>query len=598
MARTAFRAHKIARFSRDEDGSLIIFGLIMLLLMFLSAGIAIDIIRTETTRTHIQNTLDRAVLAAADLSHKQNEARIVRDYFQKAGLDHYLDDDIDVQRTKANGQTSYRRVNATAIANVPTMFMRLMDIDTIAAGGSATAEEGVTDLEISLVVDVSGSMSQTSSSGLRKIEDLEDAAKDFAFYMQCNPSATRDSGEPCTVQDGKVSISLIPYSEQVVVGSTILDQFKDPLLSSVEITDEGEGESCDPDCVAQCVTFEADDFQTSDIVAYDSDTPHYQLQRSGIFDARSSSRGYRKSSRTCRSDSWREIRPFVEDHNDIYTYLEDLRTGGNTSADIGMKWATTLLNPDMRNIILKLSNTSDGNGGFVIDSAFSNRPYSYSQEYSMKVIVLMTDGINTTEYFLKDGYRDGPSGVYRWTEDDDEDYYSVYNPSRNQYYWMSNGTWNDVPYGDGVDTKYVQNRVCGYKWVYNWRQGRYEQKYTCWYEYSYQDVDQAGTAVELSFPELWANVSTRWYKQFSWHGDPDGSNNGSEKDDRLHDICMAAKSAGIVVYTIGFEVNSHSDVVMADCATSAGHYFQANGANLAEVFGTIASSINQLRLTQ
>ena len=57
---------RVARFARDEEGSLIILSLQIFLIMMITTGIAIDIVRQEERRTLIQATLDRAMLAAAD----------------------------------------------------------------------------------------------------------------------------------------------------------------------------------------------------------------------------------------------------------------------------------------------------------------------------------------------------------------------------------------------------------------------------------------------------------------------------------------------------------------------------------------------------
>lgn len=56
------------RFRRDEDGSIILFSLFLFVLMILIGGMAVDLMRFETRRVHMQNTLDSAMLAAADLT--------------------------------------------------------------------------------------------------------------------------------------------------------------------------------------------------------------------------------------------------------------------------------------------------------------------------------------------------------------------------------------------------------------------------------------------------------------------------------------------------------------------------------------------------
>ena len=71
-----------------------------------------------------------------------------------------------------------------------------------------------------------------------------------------------------------------------------------------------------------------------------------------------------------------------------------------------------------------------------------------------------------------------------------------------------------------------------------------------------------------------------------------------EKDDRLADICSAAKDQGVVVFTIGFEVTDHSASVMRNCASTPNHFYRVEGLDIEYAFASIANQINQLKLTQ
>ncbi|SMX33385.1 TadE/TadG family type IV pilus assembly protein [Actibacterium lipolyticum] len=551
---------RASSFRRDEDGSMLIFAMFILVMMLLAGGLAVDAMRTEYTRTTIQNTLDRAVLAAADLDQTEDAKAVVLDYFAKAGLSSYISaDDIKINETKASGEFSFRRVSATARADVNTIFLPMLGIKSLAAVGAGAAEEGITDLEISLVVDVSGSMGWDSSTGKSKIYELRKAAKDFSFYMQCNPKAKRSDypdNASCTVEEGKVSITLVPYAEQVTVGKTLLDQFK--------VTDEHED--------SHCVTFDPDDFVYPDIPL------DIELLRTGHFDPWSDANESPRS-RTCRTDSWREIRPFVAKHTDMETYINALSAGGNTSIDVGMKWGLGLLDPAFRIGLTNLTTTNTPDGGTFVDTKFVGRPYSYTQDYSMKVIVLMTDGVNTDQHYLNEGFRSGPSEVFRNTADSNR--YSVYNPATDKYYHTHNNTWNDHPYGDGDD---VEVEYCKKSWWYGTR---------CWTE----TQSEPGSAVQMTFQEVFEKFPTSWYNQFSWLETAESNYGNTDKNARLSEACTAAKSNGVIVYTIGFETDPN-DSVMSGCASSPSHFFPATGSDLAEIFGTIASSINQLRLTQ
>jgi Flp pilus assembly protein TadG len=77
-------------FARDEDGAMTIFAIMMFLMMLMVAGMGVDLMHNEMKRTKMQNTIDRAVLAAADLDQTLDPVEVVNDYFDKAGVDGYL----------------------------------------------------------------------------------------------------------------------------------------------------------------------------------------------------------------------------------------------------------------------------------------------------------------------------------------------------------------------------------------------------------------------------------------------------------------------------------------------------------------------------
>ena len=86
LAQTDRGLSRVARFASSERGSLVVFSLFCFLCMLILAGVALDVMHTEERRTRLQNTLDRAVLAAADLNQTLAPKDVVKDYFTKSGL--------------------------------------------------------------------------------------------------------------------------------------------------------------------------------------------------------------------------------------------------------------------------------------------------------------------------------------------------------------------------------------------------------------------------------------------------------------------------------------------------------------------------------
>jgi Flp pilus assembly protein TadG len=83
----ALYAARLRWFVRNEDGNMVVFGVLLSLTMMMIGGLSIDLMRQEKARTAIQQTLDRGVLAAASLNQPLDPIDVLTDYFAKAGLD-------------------------------------------------------------------------------------------------------------------------------------------------------------------------------------------------------------------------------------------------------------------------------------------------------------------------------------------------------------------------------------------------------------------------------------------------------------------------------------------------------------------------------
>ncbi|WP_173487734.1 pilus assembly protein TadG-related protein, partial [Aliiroseovarius sp. xm-m-354] len=196
------------------------------------SGLAVDLANHERTRTTFQTHLDNAVLAAASLSQDLDPEEVVRSYLTSAGLD-ASEVLIETSEEKIGGILVGRTVEASLPAGLNTYFFRFFDIDTLGMTISSEATERVEDIEISLVLDVSGSMGEITSdrSGI-KLTLLKNAASDFVETI------LSDS------EEGRVSISIVPYSTKVNAGAALLGQYS--------VTTEHN--------YSHCVDFDADDF--------------------------------------------------------------------------------------------------------------------------------------------------------------------------------------------------------------------------------------------------------------------------------------------------------------------------------------------------
>lgn len=537
--------NRLGGIARNEDGSILIFSLFVFVMMLMVSGLAIDFMRTETKRAEIQGTLDRAILAAASMEQSLDAETVVQDYFARAGLSQYLQS-VTVVETGTN-----KTVNAVAHANVSPFFLKMLGYEKLPAKASGTAREGFSLIEVSLILDISGSMGWTSPvSGNKKLEDLKDAAQEFVYRVMCNPDTANLFADPCTVDPDTVSVNLVMYNEFVVVGEGLLQYFN--------ITNEHSYSSC--------VDMQHAEYFNTAITATQP------LQRSGHIDARtkwyksnSTSHLARESRRSCKPNANHEIMPLVGDWQALYDRIELLSSGGYTSIEMGMKWGTALLDPSFR-VITPLLNVdwiaSGGTAG--VDPVFANRPADFTNNGVEKFVVLMTDGENTLDYQLKPGYYSGLSEVFY--DDDangdgvlDDPAISVYRKSMKNFVNPMTGGTQSTPWGD--DPR------------------------------------------QLDFVEVWEMFGTDFYNNgqnnsgaHNWLPNPVNQTAPATKNADLVAICAAARGENVTIYTIGFETTVASTAVMKKCASSHAHHFDVDGGSIDDAFAAIARDIQKLKL--
>lgn len=196
------------RFKGDESGSIAItFGLIALGLVA-TAGIAIDHARVVSAQTRINNALDAASLAAtkvlveegatnerlhaiAQATFEIHSSRLRDDTLTKLGK---LTLDID----RAEGT-----VTAYAQAVVDGTLSRVIGFNTFQVQARSKAAHAIKDVELGLMLDVSGSMNDDG-----KLTALKAAGKNLLDVLL-----------PERPSPAKIRIGLAPYSTAVNAGS-------------------------------------------------------------------------------------------------------------------------------------------------------------------------------------------------------------------------------------------------------------------------------------------------------------------------------------------------------------------------------------------
>jgi Flp pilus assembly protein TadG len=219
------------RFIRDDRGNVAMLFALMMLPILGCIGLAVDYGRAYRLHTQLQIVADAATSAA--LNEYRETGDIIKGQTRLlAFIDQGLAKDGMVRAREENGNGSgvigsrVVYVDGSAIdpatssvrpvlkTSIDTPFLSMLGTESLelavfTKGAVASSQpEGTKDLEVSLMLDVSGSMGETSANGTVKITDMIDAAKDFLDIVMPNDAAVDNR-----------RVGLVPFSDRVNVGS-------------------------------------------------------------------------------------------------------------------------------------------------------------------------------------------------------------------------------------------------------------------------------------------------------------------------------------------------------------------------------------------
>ncbi len=582
------------KFRKDEAGSLIVFTLFLLVMVLLIAGTAIDAMRHETRRVALQNTLDSAILAAASLDQSIEAEALIKDHVAKAGMN---PDKINVSSTEAmtngtEGDITARTVTVTASVQTPTMFMSMMGIDDLGSTMASAAEEAEMNIEISLIVDISGSMGWNS-----KMDNLQVAAKDFVNHvLTVGPNAER------------TSISIIPYNGKVVAGQNLLSYlnadgenvvvnpvptYQGPtgadLVNIQPLTDYDTGHN-----YSSCIRFRDSDFDAREI----SDTTplermaYYTRWNFGYNDPDAN---YNDTNHRWCDEGRSEILVYETNISTLEDHIDALTTGGWTGIDNGMKWGVALLDPAFQPVITAMVTAGD------LPGSLDGRPGAYDPDATKKIVVLMTDGANTRQYDLRDQYKFGPTRIFRAE-------------SRTKPELDSDGNVvNDYEWFDGYFVRMPGN-LPDQQWYVPGDPTTTADDFFVADPSTVIPDDTSGNNEhilrQLDYVTLYKRFSVPDLARFFFENSGDTAafdahmaaewihDSNGQIDTRLQAICdKANEGSRIEVFAIGFEAPAGGQAAMENCASVPGNYFNVTGTDISTAFDAIAGQITALRLT-
>ena len=471
-------------------------------MLVVAAGMAVDFMRHEMHRAELQDALDRGVLAAASLTQVRPAEDTIRGYMRTTafiGPDYRLA--VDDNRTIHN-----RTISAQAEFDIRTYFLKIIGMPTLTVAARGAAIEGKQDIEISLALDVSTSMSScTATIPANELGTNPTAGvPSTCDHWSGTPTASRLEVMKTSAQEfidlvindetkETVTLSLVPFAGQVNPGPVAFNKLR----------------NADIHPYSYCVEFDGSDFgnawmpldRSLDQMQYFSLSSYYN--RADLDPT--VERGW------CPGGNDEEIEYHSNDAETLKARIGGLKTHEATGTQYGMKWASMLLDPSSRSLTSDLVTAGD------VKTKFAARPAEYTDSDTLKFVVLMTDGRTTDQWRVKPGAYDSAA---------DRDWWAVNIPD-----------WNSTQFNFA------------------------------------NDINQSAVSRSDARSQFLAN-------------------------------CTAAKEAGVVVFTIGYDIDktdvagggqdAHSDLVA--CASSPSHFYDAKGIELTSAFEAIAATIQKLKL--
>ncbi|GGB40011.1 hypothetical protein GCM10011316_10070 [Roseibium aquae] len=324
------------RFCRDSSGSILpIFGVLVVLLVVI-AGTAVDFTQVISNREKMAHALDAAALSVAT----QLSSSVMTDSEIEAAIEAAFTANVEnmglsaeaIEKLDYSINAELGTVDVWSSIAVPTPFMKLggLGSEKMSVDVGAQVNYSKFDVELALIVDVTGSM----GGDMNTLRTASEGIVDILIPAEVGAS------------DSKVRISLVPYSEGVNL---------QPYATTVT-----DGAS------SRCVTERMGPQKFTD-ARYDWDPE------------RGEDTFFGGGSTGCSSSS--RLIPLTSDRDVLIPAIRALQASGGTAGQTGAAWGWYTLSPNWVNLW-----PSDSD------------PEPYNNADVLKFAVMMTDGDNNRAY--------------------------------------------------------------------------------------------------------------------------------------------------------------------------------------------------------
>jgi Flp pilus assembly protein TadG len=278
------------RYGRDEHGQIVIMFAAGLVAFLLFVGTAMDYARSSRAQTDLQTAADAVALSVASAAQEETPEDTLKEIAHERLATMLPGYDFSI----TDLETTSGSLTLTAEGSIPAGLTTIIGYEELDQGITSTATWGTGKLEVALVLDSTGSMSQYN-----RMVELKKAAKAMLTELQSSEA-------------GLVKIAIVPFDVNVRVATSYKTSswFK----SDWWISWFWNG------CIA-------DRDQSNDV----SDA------------AVTSSSSTKYPGALCGSNNLKTILPLTDDFTALNDKVDSLAPAGNTNITIGLAWGMTIL---------------------------------------------------------------------------------------------------------------------------------------------------------------------------------------------------------------------------------------------------------------
>lgn len=348
-ALTSFKS-TVSRFAKDRSGNFALMFAAASAGIVLSAGFAIDVTQMLNARAELRQALDAAIVSTAlDISRNkvsEADAKTRLELFFRSNLNskRYSDAATSLTNVKVDGVTNI--ISASATTDYQLAFPVFGADKTKKISTSSAAQYRQRLVEVSMVLDVTGSMEKTAKSD--KIGDLKIAAK-------AGVKAFLDTGY------GNARVAIVPYAFGVNTGSLkthVMDEAGMPIKGKCATERRGPQMFTDASPIGAKVTL------GSNINYTDVNGDTFPI----VFPSKTYS---------CPTTP---LLPMTKNSATLNAEIDSLEAKGGTAGQMGIQWGWYMLSPNWKSVL-----------------PASAAPVAYGTPEVDKYLIIMTDGVFNSE---------------------------------------------------------------------------------------------------------------------------------------------------------------------------------------------------------